>query len=231
MTGAQFPAASNARPAPVALVTGATRGLGAEVACALAAHGIHVVAVARSSGALEEIDDRIRSSGGSTTLVPLDLKDTAGIQRLSVEVWNRFGRLDILVHAAAESLPFTPVRDILPDGFERLWQTNADSARALIAAFEPLLADSKGKARFVCDPNVGGAYRGAYAATKEALRALITAWQAECRAVDIAIVDPPPMATALRRCGYPGENPAKLADPAEVAISIVRNLVGESMTD
>ena len=88
-----------------------------------------------------------------------------------------------------------------------------------------MLTDSGGKARFVCDPNVGGAYRGAYAATKEALRALVTAWQAECPVIDIAIVDPPPMATELRRRGYPGENPAGLADPAEVALSIVQDLV------
>ena len=212
-------------PVPLALVTGASRGLGAEVACALTTHGIHVAAVARSSGALEEIDDRIRRSGGSATLVPLDLGDTEGIERLSEKVRNRFGRLDILVHAAADSLPFTPVRDIPADGLERLWRTNAYSARALIAAFEPMLTDSGGKARFVCDPNVGGAYRGAYAATKEALRALVTAWQAECPVIDIAIVDPPPMATELRRRGYPGENPAGLADPAEVALSIVQDLV------
>ena len=171
--------ASNRQPVRVAVVTGASRGLGAEIAFALAVRGVHVAAVARTPGALEVLDDRIRMAGGSATLVPLDLRDSAGIQRLAEEIRNHFRRLDILVHAAGDSLPFTPVRDIDPAGFERLWRTDTDAARALIASFEPLLAVSQGQARFLCDPDSGGAYRGAYASSKEALRALVAAWMAE----------------------------------------------------
>ena len=219
--------ASNRQPARVALVTGASRGLGAEIAFALAVRGIHVAAVARTPGALEALDDRIRKAGGSATLVPLDLQDSAGIQRLAEEIRNRFRRLDILVHAAGTSLPFTPVRDIDPAAFERLWRTDADAARALIASFQPLLADSQGQARFICDPDAGGAYRGAYASSKEALRALVTAWMAEYPPIGIAIHDPPPMATALRKRGHPGESAAGLANPRDVALSIVRGLLGK----
>ena len=223
--------ASTRHPARVALVTGASRGLGAEIACALAERGVHVVAVARTVGALEAMDDRIRDRGGRATLVPLDLADLEGIDRLSDEIRNRFGRLDMLVHAAGDSLPFTPVRDIDPAGFARLWQTNADAARALIACFESLLEESGGHARFVCDPNATGPYRGAYAATKEALRSLAAAWRAECPNVDIAVVDPPPMATQLRKRGYPGEDPESLASPVDIGLAIARELVAEGSAE
>ena len=209
----------------IALVTGASRGLGAEVAFELAVRRVHVVAVARTSGALEALDDRIRNVGGTATLVPLDLADHEGLQRLSDEIRARFGRLDILVHAAADSLPFTPIRDIDPEGFLRLWRINVDTARAMIASFEPLLAQSGGRAGFVCDPNVVGAYRSAYAATQNALRTIIEAWKSECPAVDIVLVDPPPMATALRKRGFPGENPDSLANPAEIAVNLVQDLL------
>ncbi len=209
----------------IALVTGASRGLGAEVALGLAVRNVHVVAVARTSGALEALDDRIRDSGGTATLVPLDLTDHEGLQRLSDEIRARFGRLDILVHAAADSLPFTPIRDIDPEGFLRLWRINVDTARAMIASFEPLLAQSGGRAGFVCDRNVAGAYRSAYAATQNALRTIIEAWKSECPAVGIVLVDPPPMATALRKRGFPGENPDDLTNPAEIAANLVQNLL------
>ena len=211
----------------VALVTGASRGLGHEVAVALGGCGVHVVAVARSEGGLAAMDDRIRATGGSATLVPLDLADGAGIARLAAAVADRFGRLDYLVHAAARALPLAPVRDIDPAGAENLWRVNADSARALVAGLEGLLARSRGRARFLDDP-AAGAYGGAYAASKSALRALVHAWRAERPELDIALLAPPPMATALRRVGWPGEDPAALADPAGVAADIVAELVAEA---
>ena len=106
-----------------------------------------------------------------------------------------------------------------------------DSARALIANFESLLVQSGGHAWFVCDPDVAGAYRGAYAATKNALRTMIEAWKSEGPAIDIVLVDPPPMATALRRRGFPGEDPGKLADPAEIAANLVRDLLDGTALD
>ncbi len=209
----------------VALVTGASRGLGAEVALALAEGGLHVVAAARTQGALEALDDRIREAGGTATLAPLDLTQAGSVEALAGEIRSRFGRLDVLVHAAGDAARFTPVRDVDPAEFERLWRLNADAARALMSAFESPLSQSRGRARFVCDRQVSGAYRGAYAATKAALRALVEAWRAECPQIDVAAFDPPPMATALRAQGHPGERRENLADPRQVARVLVQGLV------
>jgi len=207
-----------------ALVTGASRGFGAEVALALAGAGYHVAAVARTVGGLEELDDRVRRLGGEATLVPLDLTELDALAPLAARLDERFGRLDLLVHAAAASISLTPVRDLPRKEFARLWKLHVECIPALAQAFEPLLLRSRGRVRLIGNRHCAGPYKGAYAATQAAARALAAAWKAERSGLDIEMHDPPAMATALRRRNHPGEPPGRLADPAREASKFLRSL-------
>jgi NAD(P)-dependent dehydrogenase (short-subunit alcohol dehydrogenase family) len=209
----------------VAFVTGASRGIGAAVALALARTGTHVVLTARNQGGLEETDDAIRSAGGTATLLPLDLADGAQLDSVGPSLLERFGRLDVLVHAAAALGVLTPAPHILPRDFTAATGANWEASWRLIRTCGPLLlAAGAGRAVFLTDSLVDRprAYWGLYGATKAAMQHLALSWAEEvantrCR---VNLFDPGPTATRLRKEAMPGENPATLRRPEDVAPAI-----------
>lgn len=210
----------------VALVTGASRGLGAAVAERLAAEGAHVVLTARTVGGLEEVDDAIRGGGGGATLAPLDLTDHEGIDRLGAAIYERFGRLDILVGNAAMLGTISPTGHIDPKIWERVLSVNLTANWRLIRIFDPLLRRSEaGRAIFVtCAPARGAApYWGAYAASKAALETLIRNYAGEVTktALRVNLIDPGPLRTKLRAAAFPLEDPAALRLPEDAAPAFI----------
>ncbi|MGH6944071.1 MAG: SDR family NAD(P)-dependent oxidoreductase [Geminicoccaceae bacterium] len=199
-------------------MTGASRGLGAAVAERYAAEGVRLVLVARTPGALEEVDDRVRAMGGEATLVPLDLLMGQGIDQLGGVLAERFGRLDVLVGNAAELGQLSPAGHMDPKSFERVMALNVGTNYRLIRSLDPLLRASKaGRAIFVTCSQAREArpFWGAYAASKAALEALVTSYAAETRRMRLRVnlVDPGPLRTRLRAAAYPGEDPTKLQLP------------------
>jgi NAD(P)-dependent dehydrogenase (short-subunit alcohol dehydrogenase family) len=211
----------------VAVVTGATRGIGRAAALALAAAGAQVVAVGRTQGALEELDDEIRSwSGPRPTLVPLDLADGDGIDQLGGVLNERFGRIDVLVHAAAILGGLRPVAHIPPQIWEKVLTTNLTAVYRLIRSFEPLLkASDAGRALFLTSGRAirPKAFWGSYAATKAGLEALVRCWadEMEHTAVRAVLIDPNVMRTRMRAEAMPGEDPSTLPHPDEIGPLIV----------
>ena len=209
----------------VALVTGASGGLGRAAAVKLAAAGAHVVLLARTVGGLEETDDAVRAAGGRATLCPLDLTRPGDLERALAALGGRFGRLDILVSCAAALGALGPAHQIADDAWQRALDTNLNAAMRLIRMADPLLRRAPaGRAVFVTGYPAGRAYWGAYAASKAALEALVLAWAAETArtALRVNLVDPGPMRTRLRAAAYPGEDPAALPTPAAAADLILR---------
>jgi NAD(P)-dependent dehydrogenase (short-subunit alcohol dehydrogenase family) len=211
----------------IALVTGASRGLGAAVAEALAAAGHHVILVARTVGGLEAVDDRIRASGGSATLIPLDLAKFDEVARLGPALHERFGRLDVLVANAAMLGHYGPVAQFDPRMWDRVMALNLTANHRLLQTLDPLLrASPSGRALFVTDGAVKAlpAYGGAYAVSKAALEAFVNLYAAETRDMPLRVnlVDPGIMATNLRAQGFPGEDPATLRQPVDMAHHFVR---------
>ncbi|HEY7900912.1 MAG TPA: SDR family NAD(P)-dependent oxidoreductase [Caulobacteraceae bacterium] len=209
----------------IALVTGASRGIGAAAALALGAAGAKVIATARTQGGLEELDDGIRAAGGpEATLAPLDLMKPDGLDQLGLEIFQRHGRLDILVHAAGMLGGLTPVAHVSPALWDRLVSVNLTSAYRLIRSFDPLLrASDRGRAMFITQTGRSEPFWGAYAATKAGMEALVRAWADEvdgspARAI---LIDPGPTRTALRRQAFPGEDTSPLADPTDIAVMVV----------
>ncbi|MSO65640.1 MAG: SDR family NAD(P)-dependent oxidoreductase [Alphaproteobacteria bacterium] len=210
----------------VALITGASRGIGAAVAQCFAAEGAHVVLVARTVGGLEEVDDTIRAAGGTATLVPLDLRDFAGIDRMAAALAERFGRLDILVGNAATLGELRPVPHYSPEMWAEVIELNLTSNWHLIRAFDGLLRrSSAGRALFVSSNLVRHprAYWGPYAASKAALENLVLCYAAEIAATSVRanVIDPGRVRTRMRAQAYPGEDPAKHPAPALIAPRLI----------
>lgn len=209
----------------VALVTGASRGIGAAVAEALAAEGAHVVLMARTVGGLEEVDDRIRAAGGSATLIPQDLTDVAKLDGLGPALFERFKRMDILVAAAAHLGVVGPMAHANPKEWDRSFAVGVTANMRLVRTLDPLLRGSDaGRAVFLTD-RVGHeptAYWNGYAAAKAALEMMARTYAAETLKTNLRVnlVDPGPVATALRAKAFPGENPETLRQPADVAPAI-----------
>jgi NAD(P)-dependent dehydrogenase (short-subunit alcohol dehydrogenase family) len=218
----------------VALVTGASRGIGRATALALAGAGVHVVLTARSQGGLEETDDLIRASGGAATLLPLDLiKEADQLDMLGPSLVQRFGRLDILVHAAGLLAKLTPAAHIPPRDWGESLAVNATAAYRLIRACDPpLRAAPAGRAIFLHDAHVEEPtpYWSLYSSAKAAQANLVRCWAAEVAMspLRVALVDPGPVATKLRAAGFPGEDPAKLRQPEEVGAAILA-LLGQDI--
>ncbi len=211
----------------IALVTGASRGIGRAAALALAAAGAHVVAVARTQGALEALDDEIRAiSGQSATLVPVDITNDGALDQLGGAIHQRFGRLDILVHAAAILGPLTPVAHLDPPHWDKVVSTNLTATYRLIRSVEPLLrASDRPRAIFLTSGRAvrPKAFWGAYGATKAALDNLVRAWADELEQTNIraVLLDPSSMRTRMRAEAMPGEDPLTLPDPSEIGPLIV----------
>lgn len=216
----------------VALVTGASRGIGAATAVALAKDGAHVVLTGRDVRALEQVEDAIHEVGGSATIAPLELTEQDGIARLASAVASRWDKLDILVISAAYLPTLTPVTQIEPKQFAQAVTTNLLATQALLAAFDPLLKRS-GSARVVgLTSSVGSqprAFWSAYGSTKAAFESLLDSYAEEVRKlgdIRVAIVDPGATRTAMRAKAYPGEDPATVKQP-EIVGQRIAALVAE----
>ena len=210
----------------IALVTGASRGIGYATARALARQGAHVVAVARTQGGLEELDDKIRQDGGSATLVPLNLTDFDGIARLGAALHERHGKLDILVGNAGLAGPSSPLGHIELKPWNEVIAINVSANFQLIRCMEPLLKKSDaGRAVFVTSAasNMALAYLGPYAASKAALEALARVWANETASTPLRVnlFSPGPIRTRMRATVFPGEDPLTLDTPEQAAEFIV----------
>jgi NAD(P)-dependent dehydrogenase (short-subunit alcohol dehydrogenase family) len=206
----------------VALVTGASRGIGAATAIELARLGAHVVITARTQGGLEETDDAIRALGGSATLLPLDLAEGPQVDAIGPSIHRRFGRLDVLVHNAGALGRLTPVAHILLEDWSAALAVNLDATWHLIRTCDPLLRNAPaGRAVFVTDARARApkAYWGTYGATKAAMEHLVLTWADELRITRLRVnlFDPGPTATRLRANAMPGEDPASLPRPEDAA--------------
>jgi NAD(P)-dependent dehydrogenase (short-subunit alcohol dehydrogenase family) len=211
----------------IALVTGASRGIGRACAVGLAQAGAHVIATARTQGALESLDDEIRTlTGREATLVPLDLKDGKGIDRLGGAVFDRWRKLDILVSAAGELGVLTPVAHLDPPVWERAIAVNMTANYRLIRSFDPLLRQSQaGRAIFFTTGAARNphAFWGAYAATKAGLEALVETYRDETAITSVrpVLLSPGPMRTKMRAAAFPGEDPDTLPPPEAIVPLVV----------
>ena len=210
----------------IALVTGASRGIGAALALQLAQAGAHVVAVARTVGGLEELDDRINAAGGTATLVPVDMKDMDGIARLALAIHERYKRLDVLVGNAGILGPLSPLPHAEPKDFDNIHAVNVKANWQLIRTMDPLLqASSAGRAVFITSGLgwMGRAYTGVYGASKAALNALAQSYAAEnaTTKVNVNLFNPGPTRTRMYASGWPGVDPDTLPPPEEVSKAIV----------
>jgi NAD(P)-dependent dehydrogenase (short-subunit alcohol dehydrogenase family) len=206
----------------IALVTGASRGIGRAIALAMAREGAHVVAVARTVGALEELDDDIKSAGSSASLVPMDLRKPDGIDQLGGVVFERWKRLDILVGNAGVLGRLSPLGHIEPKTWDEVMAVNVTANWRLIRSFDPLLRQSEaGRAVFVTSgaARVIHAYWGPYAISKAALEALAKTYAAETvtTAIKVSLLNPGPIRTRMRAQAMPGEDPDSLPPPDAVA--------------
>ncbi|KJC59806.1 oxidoreductase [Bradyrhizobium sp. LTSPM299] len=206
----------------IALVTGASRGIGYATAVALARAGAHVVAVARTQGGLEELDDEIRKDGGSATLVPLTLTDYEGIARLGLALHERHGKLDILVGNAGVAGPSSPLGHIELKPWNDVFAVNVTANFQLIRCMDPLLRQSdSGRAVFVTSgaAHKANAYQGPYAASKAALDALVRSWANETAntSLRVNLFSPGPIRTRMRATVFPGEDPMTLDTPDQAA--------------
>lgn len=209
----------------LALITGASRGLGAALAEALAPTH-HIVAVGRTTGALEELDDRIQALGGSTTLAPMDITVPDAMATLCRGIHDRWGTLDLWVHCAIHAAPLSPVNFVAPKDWEKSVAINATATSLLITYVAPLLGQT-GQAVFCDDPRAGERFFGAYGATKAAQMALVRSWQNESAQTGpkVQIVAPNPMPTALRARFYPGEDREDLATPQSEAVRLLPKIL------
>lgn len=220
----------------LAVVTGASRGIGAATAEALAAAGAHVILVARTAPALEDIEQRIHDAGGTATIAPLDLTDGESIGKLAVAVAERWEKLDALVLNAAMLGSLTPVQDIDPKEYSRLLSLNLLAPQALIAAFDPLLKKAEQADVVALTSSVGAeprAFWGAYGSSKAALETLLGAYADETaftNRIRVHIVDPGATRTRMRALAFPGEEPEQVKPPEVVAQAIAERLLGHAPT-
>ncbi len=209
----------------VALVTGASRGIGAAVAVELGRLGAQLVLTARTQGGLEETDDAIRAVGGKATILPLDLREADKIDAIGPTVYQRFGRLDVLVHNAGALGRLTPVPHILPNDWAEVVGVNLTAALHLIRTCDPLLRQAPaGRAVFLTDSHARtpAAYWGAIGATKAAMETLVLSWAQETATTRFRanLFDPGPVATRMRSNAFPGEDRATLPAPEDVGPSV-----------
>lgn len=207
----------------LALVTGASRGIGAATARALAAQGAHVILTARSASALEQVEEAIHAAGGSATIAPLDLAESDSVARLAAAIGERWSALDVLVMNAATLGSLAAVPAIDPGEFARVLTLNVSAQAALLTAFDPLLRKANTGKVIALTSSVGRkprAYWGAYGASKAAMETLVLAYGDEVEGISpirVAILDPGATRTQMRARAYPGEDPASVKPPEAVA--------------
>jgi NAD(P)-dependent dehydrogenase (short-subunit alcohol dehydrogenase family) len=207
----------------IALVTGASRGIGRALSLALSRQGVHVVALARTQGALEELDDEIQKSGGQATLVPCDLADHDALDRLGAMIFERYGQLDILVGNGGILGPLSPLAHVSPKDWAKLMAVNVTANWRLIRSLDPLLrASEAGRVLFITSGVAHRAqmkpYWGPYAVSKAALEAIARTYAAETKttgAVTVMLANPGPLRTRMRALAMPGEDPATLRAPED----------------
>lgn len=210
----------------IALITGASRGLGSALAERLAATH-HIVAVAKTVGALEELDDRIQAAGGSATLAPMDITKPDAMAQLCRGIYDRWGKVDLWAHTAIHAAPLTPTPHLDAKDLAKSIAINVTATATLIQMVAPLLeAAENGQALFFDDPRAGEKFFGAYGATKAAQIALAKSWQAETvkTGPGVHILAPPPMPTATRARFYPGEDRDALTPLADAAETLLTGL-------
>jgi NAD(P)-dependent dehydrogenase (short-subunit alcohol dehydrogenase family) len=213
----------------IALVTGASRGIGRAAAIALAKAGAHLVLVARTVGGLEETDDEIQKIGGSATLVPMNLRDFDAIDRLGASIYERWGKLDAFLGNAGVLGMLTPLAHLDPKTFQEVLDVNLTANWRLIRSLDPLLRQSDaGRVLFVTSGAARKhvAYWGAYALSKSALEILALTYAVECEPTNVKVnlINPGPMRTLMRQKAMPGEDPAYLVKPEDMAYKVVEML-------
>ena len=211
----------------VAVVTGASRGIGRAAALALAEAGAHIIALARTQGALESLDDEIRAKGSSATLVPVNLKDLDAIDRLGAAIYERWGKLDILLGNAGQLGELAPITHIDQPVWDEVMTVNVTANYRLIRSFDPLLrASDAGRAIFLTSgaAHKCNAYWGTYSISKAALDALVRTYAAETATtpVKVMLLSPGPLRTSMRRAAMPGADPLTLKTPEDLAPHIVK---------
>ena len=207
----------------IALVTGASRGIGAASAEWLAERGAHVVAVARTVGGLEDLDDRIKAKGGQATLAPMDVTDEGAMAHLCRSIHDRWGKADIWVHSAIHVSALTPAPHITAKDLDKVIATNIRALSRLVAFVEPLITPSAKPQAVFFDDEWDEKYAAAYGLSKAAQRALIGSWQAETAKFPLSVhmLRPKPMPTAVRARFYPGEDKTVLAHPRDEAARLL----------
>ena len=220
----------------LALVTGASRGIGAATAEALAAAGAHVILTARTAQALEQVEERIHAAGGTATIAPMDLTDVENIQKLAQAVAERWGSLDIMILNAAMLGSLSPVEHLDPKELERVFKLNVFASQAMIAAFDPLLRRAEKADVVGITSSVGEeprAFWGGYGSSKAAFDTLLGAYAdetAHAGRLRVQIVDPGATRTRMRQLAFPGEEPQSLKGPDVVATAIVEQLQSKAET-
>lgn len=211
-----------------ALITGASRGLGAAIAAALAPSH-HIIAVAKTVGGLEELDDSIQAAGGQATLAPMDITTDAAMQQLCRSIYDRWNTLDLWVHTAVHAAPLAPAGHVGPKDLQKSIDINITATQRLIGYVSPLLG-ADGHAVFFDDPRGGEPFFGSYGATKSAQIALARSWQTESAKTGpkVSILTPAPMPTATRARFYPGEDRAPLAAPTAEAARLLPEILGQT---
>ena len=210
---------------PTALITGASRGLSSALAEQLA-ETHHIIAVGKTTGALEELDDRIQAKGGEASLAPMDITVEAAMQQLCRSVYDRWGKLDLWIHSAIFSPPLSPAPDMPEKDYDKAFLTNVKATQRLISYVAPLLGTT-GRAVFFDDPRAGEAFFGAYGASKAAQIAMARSWQTETAKIGpmVKILTPRPMPTAVRARFFPGEDRAPLTDIREEAARLLPEIL------
>lgn len=220
----------------LALVTGASRGIGAATAEALAAGGAHVILTARGASALEQVEERIHQAGGSATIAPMDLNDSENVQKLARAVAERWGSLDIMVLNAAMLGSLSPVEHLDAKELERVFRLNVLANQALIAAFDPLLRRAEKADVIGITSSVGGeprAFWGGYGASKAAFDTMLSAYAdetAHAGRLRVQLVDPGATRTRMRQLAFPGEEPESVKPPETVAAAIIGRLQSDAET-
>lgn len=214
----------------VALITGASRGIGRAAALAISRAGAHVILVARTIGGLEEVDDEIKQQGGEATLVPLDLKDFDGLDRMGAAIFERWGKLDVLLGNAGTLGIMTPIAHLQPKTWDELIAVNVSANYRLLRSADPLLQRSDaGRALFISSGVARNPrpFWGGYAASKAALESLVLTYAAECASTNVKtnLFNPGATRTKMRAQAMPGEDPMSLPSPEDIAPQIVELLL------